>query len=100
MRLLDVTTTGIQFGKPIADILAEGFTACYDVPYSTATTSSQLDACNLNPTDILFVGSRNGAADTLSLGAYGAAGDVFTATNSLTQAVEHSGSGVFWYFVT
>eukprot|EP01034_Spumella_vulgaris_P021450 gene21450-27483_t len=92
------TTYGIVSGKSIAELTAEGFTVCYDQPYSTATTSTALlTACNTETAAMLFVGSKSSSSDAiLSLGAYGLASDVFSATYSTSTAVLKN--GVYWYF--
>ena len=71
-----------------------GYVKCYDQPYSSSTTISDLAACN--DTQIVFVGAKSSNSSTVfAIGAFGSS-NVFTATYSTTTAYYDPG-GAYWY---
>ena len=67
---------------------------CYDQPYSSFTTSSDLHACN--GSKVVFVGAkRSNFTKTIAIGAFGTT-NVLTVTNSTSTAYYDPG-GAYWY---
>ena len=68
---------------------------CYDQPYSSPTTSSDLNACN--GSQFVFVGAKNSiSTTTFAVGAFGLS-NIFAVTNSTTTAYYDPGRGAYWY---
>ena len=67
---------------------------CYDQPYSSFTTSRDLDACN--GSNVVFVGAkRSNFTKTIAIGAFGTT-NVLAVTNSTSTAYYDLG-GAYWY---
>ena len=93
--LLHQYATGIQYNSVASsDLLQLGCTTCYDVPYSSWTTASNITSC-IGPN--LFVGARLSNSSTFLLGAYDSADTIHKKT---AVGTAHFSNGVYWYFVS
>jgi hypothetical protein len=76
-----IIPSGIIQNQAILGLLAAGYTACYNVPYSAVTTSNNLtNSCKINNNDYLFVGGISAGSSTAVLGAFSLAGNVLNPT--------------------
>ena len=83
---------GIQYNNTaIDDLFSYGCSVCYNVPYSTATSTADIIQCT-GPT--LFVGAMQYGASSFLLGAFGSSSEIQTRT---LQNVPHFSNGVNWY---
>jgi len=96
---VNIPLFGMNSNLDVSFVTLQGFSICYQVPYSSATTVPILiSACGSNPNAVVFVGSMQTAGSgTFHLGAFAKASDVFMRTTSLTTAYLHN--GVYWYCV-
>ena len=71
-----------------------GFTKCYDQPYSSFTTSSNLSGCSDSP--VLFVGAKKFSLESsFAIGAFGSS-NILAETMHRTTAYYDQG-GAYWY---
>ena len=86
---------GVTYNYSEGALVLSGYVKCYDQPYSSATTDSDLAACN--NTQIVFVGAKSSNLSTVfAIGAFGSS-EIFTATYSLTTAYYDPAGGAYWY---
>ena len=89
-----VPSCGVIYNYSEEALALSGYVKCYDQPYSSSTTISDLAACN--DTQIVFVGAKSSNSSTVfAIGAFGSP-NVFTATYSTTTAYYDPG-GAYWY---
>ena len=75
-------------------LLTNGFVKCYDQPYSSFSTSRDLNACN--GSKVVFVGAKSSnITKTIAIGAFGTT-NVLAVTNSTSTAYYDPG-GAYWY---
>ena len=87
---------GVLYNYDEPTLYLNGFTKCYDQPYSNVTTSMELAACA--GTNWVFVGAKNSSnSTTLVLGALGYSSTVYTTTSSTTTAYLDKYGGAYWY---
>ena len=88
------TSCGVLLNYAENLLLLNGFVKCYDQPYSSLTTLSNLDACY--GSKVAFVGAKvSTSANTFEIGAFGST-KVFNASNSTSTAYYDFG-GAYWY---
>ena len=82
-----VQSCGVLYNYDENLLLLNGFVKCYDQPYSTPTTSSDLNTCN--GSQFVFVGAKNSSLTTnFTIGAFGSS-NIFAVTTSTSTA--------YWY---
>ena len=65
-----VQPCGVLYNYSESLLLLNGFVKCYDQPYSSSTSSRDLDACN--GSQLVFVGAKNNNLSTnVAIGAFG-----------------------------
>ena len=88
------TSCGVVQNYSEGLLLLNGFVKCYDQPYSSFTTSSDLDACYGSQS--VFVGAKSSiSAIAFEIGAFGSP-KIFNATNS-TNTADYDLGGAYWY---
>ena len=93
-----VQSCGVLYNYSENSLLLNGFVKCYDQPYSSHTTSSDLNACN--GSQFVFVGAKISiSTTTFAIGAFGSS-NIFAVTNSTTTAYYDPGRGAYWYRYT
>ena len=89
-----VISCGVLYNYNESILLLSGFVKCYDQPYSSFTTSSDLDACN--GSEVVFVGAKSSNfTKTIAIGTFGTT-NVLAVTNSTSTAYYDPG-GAYWY---
>ncbi len=86
-------------GVTLSALVADGWSIVYQVPYGSATTTSQVDSWRTAAGPgfgLVFVGAADDSGNIL-IGATGLASEVLTRTTSSTQASAYSSSNLYWY---
>ena len=87
-----VPNGGVLYGYNEQLLILNGFTKCYDQPYSSPTTS--MDLSNCSDSQVVFVGAKQSNV-TINIGAFGSF-NIFSDTVSRTTAYYDPG-GAYWY---
>ena len=79
-----------------------GWSKCYDEPYSDHTYPSSFSSCAIGDGYYLFVGAKSSSStENIHIGAYGPSSVINITTSSATNAYKpswYSGYNVFWYY--
>lgn len=92
-----IPSCGVLFYHDEASLIQNGFTKCYDQPYSYPTSSADFTSCNRF---ITFVGAKASSAQTyIDIGAFGLTKNIFAVSTSLTFPT-YDPIGAYWYKYT
>ena len=94
LHIYTVQRCGVLYNYSESLLLLNGFMKCYDQPYSSSTSSRDLDACN--GSQYVFVGAKTNSSSTnIAIGAFGTT-KILAVTNSTSTAYYDPG-GAYWY---
>ena len=88
---------GVLYNYYEASLINQGYSKCYDEPYSNNTIEAYLTACAAMGYTFVFVGAKNSSDTTqFYIGSFGISSNVFRQTDSTNTAILDPG-GAYWY---
>ena len=92
------TSCGVVYNYTESLLFLNGFVKCYDQPYSSSTTSRDLDACY--GSQLVFVGAKKSSSSIMfEIGAFGSPKVLNSSTNSTITAYYDDLGGAYWYLL-